>query len=139
MKASEGKIGRVFMLVLEDGDPPVATIEKFAADNGILAAQIFVMAREMVAGILATDAGGAPRLKLVKDGHAVPEHLAGSEVVVQEILGVNLKRVLDPASGTATLAPIAPSRTRVMERPAPTPDVSGPGTVPVYLLNVEFN
>lgn len=139
MKASEGKIGRVFMLVLEDGDSPIASIEKFAAENGILAAQVFVMAREMVAGILATDSAGVPRLKLVEDGLAIPEQLAASEVVIQEILGVNVKRVMDPASGTAILAPVVTSRTRVMERPAPTPEVSGPGTVPVYLFNVEFN
>ena len=35
MKASEGKIGRVFVLRLEDGDMLPACIEQFAAEKGI--------------------------------------------------------------------------------------------------------
>jgi len=35
MKYTEGKIGRVFVLRLEDGDVVHACIEKFAADKGI--------------------------------------------------------------------------------------------------------
>ena len=35
MKAAEGKIGRVFVLRLEDGDIVPHCIEEFAADNGI--------------------------------------------------------------------------------------------------------
>jgi predicted DNA-binding protein with PD1-like motif len=35
MKASEGKIGRVFVLRLEDGDEVPGCIERFAAEQGI--------------------------------------------------------------------------------------------------------
>jgi uncharacterized protein len=35
MKAQEGRIGRVFVIRLEDGDPLPASIEQFAADNKI--------------------------------------------------------------------------------------------------------
>jgi predicted DNA-binding protein with PD1-like motif len=35
MKASEGKIGRVFVLKLEDGDTVPECIERFAAEKGI--------------------------------------------------------------------------------------------------------
>ncbi|NJD04851.1 MAG: DUF296 domain-containing protein [Ruminiclostridium sp.] len=35
MKATEGRIGRVFVLRLEDGDMVPESIEKFALDNGI--------------------------------------------------------------------------------------------------------
>ncbi len=35
MKASEGKIGRVFVLRLEDGDEVPGSIERFAAEKGI--------------------------------------------------------------------------------------------------------
>lgn len=35
MKSTEGKIGRVFMLRLEDGDIIPDCIEKFAAENGV--------------------------------------------------------------------------------------------------------
>jgi predicted DNA-binding protein with PD1-like motif len=35
MKASEGKIGRVFVLRLEDGDEVPGSVERFAAEKGI--------------------------------------------------------------------------------------------------------
>jgi len=35
MKASEGKIGRVFVIRLEDGDKLPMCVERFAEDNGI--------------------------------------------------------------------------------------------------------
>ena len=35
MKASEGKLGRVFVIRLEDGDVLPKCIEKFAEDKGV--------------------------------------------------------------------------------------------------------
>ena len=43
MKASEGKIGRVFVLRLEDGDMVPETIEKFAAEKGIKVAHVILI------------------------------------------------------------------------------------------------
>lgn len=140
MKASEGKLGRVFMLLLEKGDKPVESIEKFAADNGVLSAQVFVMADRTMGGTIAPDPDGTPRLRLsVGQDAADAEQWIEGEVMVQEMLGIHFRRVVDPASGHETLARVSGKKTRVMERAAPSPDVSGPGTVPVYLFNVEFN
>lgn len=136
MKASEGKLGRVFLIRLEEGDRPVETIEAFAAEMGVNAGQVFLVADRAVTGILAPDAGGKPALR-------IPDGTDGAwrdgEVVVQELLGINFRRVKDPASGRQTLARIASTKTRVMEKPAPEPEEEGPGTIPVYLFNAEFN
>ena len=43
MKATEGKIGRVFIIRLEDGDMLPMCIEKFARDNNILVGQIIMV------------------------------------------------------------------------------------------------
>jgi len=43
MKASEGKIGRVFVLRLEDGDMVPECIERFAAEKGIKAGQVILI------------------------------------------------------------------------------------------------
>jgi predicted DNA-binding protein with PD1-like motif len=43
MKASEGKIGRVFVLRLEDGDKVPECIERFAAEKGIKAGQVILI------------------------------------------------------------------------------------------------
>lgn len=138
MKASEGKLGRVFMLRLEEGDDPAATIERFAAEKRIVTAQVFLVAESALAGIIVADADGKPCLRL-------PERMSGGgslaegDVIIQEVTGIALRRVVDPASGRTTVARIAGTKTRVMEKAAPEPDVAGPGTVPVYLFNAEFN
>lgn len=138
MKASEGKLGRVFMLRLDEGDEPAATIERFAVEKKILAAQVFAVSDASLAGIIAPNAEGNPSLRLpVHAGGA--SGWTGGEVIIQEVTGISFRRVLDPASGRETLARIASTKTRVMEKAAPTPDVEGPGTVPVYLFNAEFN
>lgn len=139
MEASEGRLGRVFVIRLGAGDPPAETIERFAAEKGILTAQVFVLANVALAGIIAPNSEGVPRLRLpgtpADDDKAWPD----GEVVLQEVLGVHFRRVTDPASGRETLA-IAPiHQTRVMDRPAPAPRETGPGTMPVYLFNAEFN
>jgi hypothetical protein len=43
MKATEGKIGRVFIVRLEDGDVLPKCIEKFAADNKICVGQVIML------------------------------------------------------------------------------------------------
>jgi predicted DNA-binding protein with PD1-like motif len=43
MKATEGKIGRVFILRLEDGDMLPMCIEKFAWDNNISVGQVIMV------------------------------------------------------------------------------------------------
>lgn len=137
MKASEGKLGRVFVLRLEDGDAVPEALERFAAANGILAAQVTLAAESVVAGVLAPGPDGTPRLRLTNDPGK--HSWADCEAVVQEILEVAVQRLPDPRSGRDTLARVIASKTRVMEEPAPLPDETSPGTVPVYLVNAEFN
>jgi predicted DNA-binding protein with PD1-like motif len=43
MKATEGKIGRVFILRLEDGDMLPMCVEQFARDNNIMVGQVFMV------------------------------------------------------------------------------------------------
>ncbi|MBP5233276.1 MAG: DNA-binding protein [Planctomycetes bacterium] len=94
MKATEGKIGRVFVLSFDDGDAIPDVIEKFAAESGISAAYVAfnggLVDGEVVsgakdpkarpgrpfttavkeprtvaaAGLLIADADGTPRLRL---------------------------------------------------------------------------
>lgn len=137
MKASEGRLGRVFVLRLEDGDDGIKVIENFAVENGIHAGQIFVMADREITGIIASDANGMPGLRF----HDNKADIAwpGSEVVIQEFLGIHFRRVKDPSSGQETLARVEATKTRVMTRPSPSPEEKGPGTMPVYLFNAEFN
>lgn len=137
MKASEGRLGRVFMLRLEEGDDGMRTIEQFAEDNGIHAGQVFVMTDSAFTGIIASDAQGNPGLRMNETPE--PEAWNRSEVIIQELLGIHFLRVKDPSSGRETLARVASTKTRVMTNPAPVPETSGPGTVPVYLFNAEFN
>ena len=54
MKTGEGKIGRVFVVRLEDGDILPDCLEKFAADNSIMVGQVILIggigSGEVVAG-----------------------------------------------------------------------------------------
>ena len=43
MKASEGRLGRVFVIRLEDGDVVPECIEKFAADNGVSVGHVILI------------------------------------------------------------------------------------------------
>lgn len=138
MKTTEGKLGRIFMIHLEDGDEPAASIERFAVEKGIMAAQVFLVAGDSVAGIIMPDADGTPRLRLA-GGTADAGKWADGDIVVQEFVGVHFRRVRDPESGRESVAKVPGTKTRVMEKPAPSPEDTGPGTVPVYLFNVEFN
>ncbi|MDR1518586.1 MAG: hypothetical protein LBU23_00370 [Planctomycetota bacterium] len=135
MQASEGKLGRVFMLRLDEGDNPFLAIEGFAAENGVLAAQVFSLSGQPMVGSVLPDPEGKPRLRFSAGQGEWPT----GETILQEMLGISLRRMVDPVSGLETLAKLSAPRTRVMEKPAPEPEHGGPGTVPVYLFNAEFN
>ncbi|MCD8351137.1 MAG: hypothetical protein LUC93_11060 [Planctomycetaceae bacterium] len=135
MKASEGKLGRVFLVNLEEGDNPAETIERFAIDNGIHAAQVVITAEDVVSGMITPDADGNPGLRLSACGQ---NDWNGAQVVVQELLGISFRRRRDD-EGRETLYKVVSTKTRVMEKPAPAPEENGPGTIPVYLFNAEFN
>lgn len=139
MNASEGRPGRIFLIHLDAADNGADAVERFAAENGIHAGQVFVAGAHSLSGILAPDAGGRPGLRLSPGAERTGDEWNGAEVVIQEFLGLAFLRVTDPASGRETLAKMAPTKTRVMERAAPVPEEKGPGTIPVYLFNAEFN
>lgn len=136
MKAIEGKLGRVFLLHLEEGEKAVDALGRFARDKGIVAAQVSVVANHALNGIIAPDDGDGPSVRLPDPDD--PAWLEG-DIIIQELLGVNFRRITDPSSGKETFARVASTKTRVMERPAPSPAEEGPGTIPVYLFNAEFN
>lgn len=139
MKASEGKLGRVFLIRLEDGENAGEAIERFAHEKRILAAQVCMVAKNALTGILAPDAEGEPRLRLPSGAAVDGMDWADGEIVLQEVVGIDFRRVVDPSSGRETLARVVSTKTRVMERAAPEPEEAGPGTIPVYLFNAEFN
>ena len=143
---SEGKIGRVFVIRLEDGDEVPGCIEKFAAEHDVKAGQAILIggiwkgevvvgprksetmppdpmllplegAHEVVGlGILASDKNGKPVLHmhaaLGRSGHTttgclrmgVKTWLVG-EVILYEILGADVARLPDKASGFELLRP----------------------------------
>lgn len=139
MQASEGRLGRVFVIRLEAGEQPAGTIERFAAEKGILTAQVFVLANAALSGIIAPNSEGEPRLRLPGAPAGGNDAWPDMEVVIQEVLGVHFRRVTDPASGREKLAIAPVNQTRVMDKAAPAPRETGPGTMPVYLFNAEFN
>lgn len=140
MKASEGRIGRVFVIRLEDGDAVPDAIERFAAERGVVVGQVILVggigggqvvvgprrtdetppepmllpvdgAHEVAGvGILAPGADGKSHLHihaaLGRSGqtltgclrYGVKTWLTG-EAVLYEILGADVKRVVDPSCG----------------------------------------
>ena len=72
MKASEGNIGRVFVIRLEDGDVVPDCLEKFAAEKGIQAGHVILVGGigggEVVAGPRKTDERPPDPLLLPVDG-----------------------------------------------------------------------
>ncbi|MEF2231077.1 MAG: PPC domain-containing DNA-binding protein [Pseudodesulfovibrio sp.] len=145
MQYSEGRVGRVFTLRLEDGEQVPGVIEQFARDKGVKAAFCALLggidngtivtgprdgeapvidpilfpivgAHEAAAvGTIFADESGAPVLHmhaaLGRDGKTragcirpgLDIWLVG-EVVIIEILGTDMLRKKDPASGFALLA-----------------------------------
>lgn len=136
MKAIEGKLGRVFLIHLEGDEKAAEALQRFAREKGIIAAQVSVAANCALAGIIIPGDEDAPEVRLPN-----PDDMAWSQgdIVVQELLGINFRRVKDPSSGREILTRVASTKTRVMEKPAPSPAEEGPGTIPVYLFNAEFN
>jgi len=140
MKYSEGKIGRVFVIRLEDGDELPGCVERFAREKNISTGQAVLVggigSGEIVAGprrnkerpidpmlvpidgvhevvglgVLAPDKDGRPSLHIhaalgragatttgcLREG--VKTWLVG-EVILCEILGINMARLPDEASG----------------------------------------
>jgi uncharacterized protein len=146
LKSTEGKIGRIFIIRLEDGDFIPSCLEKFAKENKIAAGLVTLIGgigsgeiitgpyssderppmpihlpvdgvHEVVgSGVIVPDINGNPVLHihacLGRTGKSttgclrpgVKTWLVG-EVVLQEILGVTSKRLLDEASGFSLLEP----------------------------------
>jgi predicted DNA-binding protein with PD1-like motif len=144
MKAVEGKLGRIFVIRLEDGDQIPACIERFAEEKGILTGQVVLVggigsgqvvagprysdrmppdpvllpidgAHEVLGlGTLAPREDGRPVLhihaSLGRSGRTltgclrpgVDTWLVG-EVIIYEITGTQVKRVMDKKSGFALL------------------------------------
>ncbi|MFZ5985821.1 MAG: PPC domain-containing DNA-binding protein [Bacillota bacterium] len=144
MKAAEGKIGRVFILRLEDGDIVPECIERFAKDNCIEVGHVTLLggvhkgdlvvgprktmefppakmtlpidaAHEIVAsGLIAPDKDKNPVLHihgaLGRAGQTITGCLREGveiwlvgEVIIYEILGTHVKRLLDDKSGFTLL------------------------------------
>jgi predicted DNA-binding protein with PD1-like motif len=122
------------MLLLEEGDDPVRAVESFASEKGVVTAQVFAVDALPAVGILIADLDGQPRFRIRSRAGELP----GGEMIVQEIVGIGFRRMMDPASGKEILTRLPSSRTRVMEKPAAEPESVGPATVPVYLVNAEF-
>jgi len=144
MKASEGKIGRVFVIRLDDGDIVPGCIEKFAAEKQIAvgyavmvgdvgSGQVVVGPRKsdltkpepmllpvdgahevVAAGTIAPNAAGKPVLHIHGALGRAGSTMTGclregvttwlvAEVVIFEILGANIARLLDETSGFTLL------------------------------------
>jgi uncharacterized protein len=144
MKATEGKIGRVFIIRLEDGDKIPGSIERFAAEKGISAGQVIMVggisggqvvtgprsseqmppeamllpvdgAHEVVGvGVLAPGEDGKPVLHIHAALGRSGQTLTGclrpgvntwlvGEVILYELLGMDVKRLMDKKSGFALL------------------------------------
>ncbi len=145
MRFSQGTMGRVFVLRLEDGDRVPDCLERFAAEQDLEAAACLLLGGaaggklvvgpvdgevtpivpmlEAIAGVheiaavgtLFPDAQGRPRLHMhgtVGRGRDVRTGCVRqgvdvwriAEVVLLEILGTGMRRVLDPAFGFEVLA-----------------------------------
>ncbi len=139
MKASEGKLGRVFLLHLEGNEDAVRVVEAFAIDNGIVAAQVYIMASRNYAGLIAQDPDGRIQLHLHGAENGINPDWTDADILIQEMHGLRFRRQVDPITGRGILSKVAGSKTRLVEKAAPEPEVAGPGTVPVYLFNAEFN
>lgn len=144
MKATEGKLGRVFVIRLEEGDIVPDCIEEFASDKNISIAHLSMLgtlmegevivgprktsenpprpmdlpiyeAHETIAsGVIAPDKNGKPVLHihgaLGRSGNTITGCLRKGvkawvccEVILQEILDVDAKRLLDEKTGFTLL------------------------------------
>jgi uncharacterized protein len=81
MKSTEGKIGRVFVLRLEDGDMVPTCIEKFAGDKGIKVGQVV-----LIGGIGDGQVVVGPRVS----GQMPPDPMLLPIEGAQEVVGVGI-------------------------------------------------
>ncbi len=81
MKASEGKIGRVFVVRLEDGDVVPTCIERFAAEKGISVGHVI-----LVGGIGSGEVVVGPR----DSGEIPPQPMLLPVDGVHEVVGVGI-------------------------------------------------
>ncbi|AHM57777.1 hypothetical protein EAL2_808p02720 (plasmid) [Peptoclostridium acidaminophilum DSM 3953] len=144
MKATEGKLGRVFVIRLEEGDIVPDCIEEFASEMNISIAHLSMLgtlmdgeiivgprktsenppnpmalpiyeAHETIAtGIIAPDKTGKPILHihgaLGRSGNTITGCLRNGvkawvccEVILQEIIGVDARRLFDEKTGFTLL------------------------------------
>lgn len=115
MKACEGRIGRVFVIRLEDGDVVPECIERFAEEKGVSMVGLFWWV-ELGVGVLAPSEDAKPVLHihaaLGRAGqtmigclwHGVTTWLVG-EGILHEILGADIARIQDEQSGFELLEP----------------------------------
>jgi predicted DNA-binding protein with PD1-like motif len=87
MKATEGKLGRVFVIRLEDGDKIPDCIESFAEENGVSAGHVI-----LVGGIGGGQVVSGPRYS----DHMPPDAMLLPVDGVHEVMGVG---VLAPEEG----------------------------------------
>ncbi len=88
MKASEGRMGRVFMVRLEDGDVVPECIERFAAEKGIVTGQVILIGGigggEVVVGPRRSDVRPPEPMLLPVDG---AHEVAGVGVIAPDAGG----------------------------------------------------
>lgn len=129
MIVSQGQQGRVFVVLFEDGDEPAQALAEFAASKEIPFAEVLPIGGGMAPAVLAPDADGRHVLLPAPAG-ATPKG-----AVVREITGVHLRST----AGGTELERVAQRAAPHQARPALAAAASGPGLVPVYLFNAEFN
>ena len=146
MKASEGKMGRIFVIRLEDGDIVPGCIERFAEENAISVGHVILVggigegevvvgprrsvemppqpmllpidgAHEVVGvGVLAPGEGGKPVLHIHAALGRAGQTMTGclrfgvttwlvAEVLLYEIIGARVTRIMDEESGFVLLEP----------------------------------
>ena len=126
MQAAEGRAGRVFVLRLDAEDELPGCLERFAAENGIIAAQVVVRAHGQAGGASSTAVGALmldenDRAFLSLSGPVVPGQGEGAlpvrEALIQEWLGLHLSRPALPGADTPFL-PItrAPGMTQAIKK-----------------------
>jgi predicted DNA-binding protein with PD1-like motif len=81
MKASEGQLGRVFVIRLEDGDPIPASIERFAEEKKISVGQVI-----LIGGIGDGEVVVGPR----RSNEMPPEPMLVPVDGVHEVVGVGI-------------------------------------------------
>ena len=119
MKATEGKLGRVFVVRLEDGDMLPACIERLAEKKGITCGHVVLIGGigggEVVGnGLIVPDEDGRPALHMHAALGRSGQTLTGcirygvstwvvAEAIIYEITGVKAARLPDKETGFTLL------------------------------------